>query len=221
MHRKSLALILSALFIFAAVVWGWRQFNSDARETAYGQSNSDTRETAYVISDYITSHSIGDLVHQSDIIALGTVAKIADVHFNTARNPRDPSQPASDLFITGTIYEIQVERYLKGSGGTDLRIVQSEDISLPNEPGEAPTVHISESFVPLEVGVRYLFFLKTMESYPDSPFPDLYRGIAEPYRFRLEQGMAKPETPSRLAGGLFPAMKEDTLLQQVTMELAK
>lgn len=209
MHRKSLALILSALFIFAAVVWGWRQFNSD------------TRETAYVISDYITSRSIGDLVHQSDIIALGTVAKIADVHFNTARNPRDPSQPASDLFITGTIYEIQVERYLKGSGGTDLRIVQSEDISSPNEPGEAPTVHISESFVPLEVGVRYLFFLKTMESYPDSPFPDLYRGTAEPYRFRLEEGVAKPETPSRLAGDLFPVMKEDTLLQQVTVELAK
>jgi hypothetical protein len=209
MYRKLLALILSALFIFAAIVWGWRQFSSDARETAYA------------VSDYITARSIGDLVHQSELIALGTVAKVADVHFNTARNPRDPSQPASDLFITGTIYEIQVERYLKGSGGTDLRIVQSEDISLPNESGEVPTIHISESFVPLEVGVRYLFFLKTMEPYPDSPFSHLYRGTAEPYRFRLEEGVAKPETPSRLGGDLFPAMKEDTLLQQVSMELAK
>jgi len=94
MYRKLLALILSALFIFAAIVWGWRQFSSDARETAYA------------VSDYITARSIGDLVHQSELIALGTVAKVADVHFNTARNPRDPSQPASDLFITGTIYEI-------------------------------------------------------------------------------------------------------------------
>jgi len=60
-----------------------------------------------------------------------------------------------------------------------------------------------------------------MEPYPDSPFSHLYRGTAEPYRFRLEEGVAKPETPSRLGGDLFPAMKEDTLLQQVSMELAK
>jgi len=59
-----------------------------------------------------------------------------------------------------------VERYLKGSGGTDLRIVQSEDISLPNESGEVPTIHISESFVPLEVGVRYLFFLRNNGALP-------------------------------------------------------
>ncbi len=224
MDKKPLALILAPLFIFAifaAVVWGWRQFSSSAHETAYGQSNSDARETTHIVSDYITSRSIEDLVHQSDLIALGTVAQIADIHFNTARNPRDPSQPASDLFITGTIYEIRVERYLKGSGGTALRIVQSEDISLPGEPGEAPNVHISESFVPLEVGVRYLFFLKIMESYPDSPFPTLYRGTAEPYRFRLEEGIAKPETPSRLARDLFPAMKEDALLQQIITELTK
>lgn len=207
MNKRPLALILLTILISAAIVWGWRQFSSDAREIAYA------------VSDYITARSIGDLVHRSELIALGTVAKIADVHFNIARNPRDPSQPASDLFITGTIYEIRVERYLKGSGDTNLRIVQSEGLSLPDEPGGALTSYISEDFVPLEVGGRYLFFLRTMESYPDSPFPNLYRGTAEPYRFRLEEGIARPETPSRLAGDLFPAMKEDTLLQQITMEL--
>ena len=209
MPKKLLTLVLPIILISVAIVWGWQRFNSKSGETAY------------IASDYITLSTISDLAHQSDTVVLGTVTKVDDQHFNTARNTRDPSQPATGLFITGTIYEIQVERYLKGSGGSNLRIVQSEDITLPNTASEAPTVYLTEGFTPLEVGIRYIFFLKLAESYPDSPFSDLYRGTAEPYRFRLENGMAKAESPSRLARDLFPMEKENALIQEVITAIAK
>ena len=100
-------------------------------------------------------------------------------------------------------------------------MVQSETILLPNSPGDAPTVQVSEDYLPLEIGVRYLLFLKASESYADSPFPDLYHGTAEPYRFRLEQGVGRAESPSRIARDLFPEIKEELLLQQVNAALTK
>jgi len=209
MHKRLLTLVLTISLISVVIIWGWQRFNSKSGETAY------------ITSDYITISAISDLAHQSDTVVVGTVAKVDDQHFNTARNTRDPSQPAIDLFINGTIYEIQVEQYVKGSGGSNLRIVQSEDITLPNTAVEAPTVYLTEGFTPLEVGARYIFFLKVAESYPDSPFSDLYRGTAEPYRFRLENGMAKAESPSRLARDLFPMEKEDALIQEVITAIAK
>ncbi len=89
--------MLPIILISVAIIWGWQRF--------YSKSG----ETAYITSDYITLSSISDLAHQSDTIVLGTVTEVTDQHFNTARNPRDPSHPATDLFITGTIYEIQLE----------------------------------------------------------------------------------------------------------------
>ncbi len=212
MKKKILLAVLCVPLIVVAIIWGNGQLSGPSGDTL-------PIETAYIVSDYITLNSISDLTKQSDIIVIGTVVGVSDQKFNTARDTQDHSKPASDLAIKGTIYEVQVEQFLKGEGDPILFVVQSEDILLP---GMSPAaVHISESFEPLMVNARYLFFLTPGEPYPDSPFPNLQHGVAEPYRFRLEEGQAKVESPWAAAAVLFPTLKEDQLLQQVALALGK
>ena len=212
MGRKYLYLVLPVIILLTII--GWQVWRSNPRTPPV---------TARVVGSYITVGSIEDLVRQSEVIAVGTVVKVADKHFNTARNPLDHSQPASDLTIVGTIYEVQVEQYLKSDGDSPLRIVQSEDIVLSSalSEGEEVTVQVSDGFTPLTVGGRYIFFLRLSEPYPDAPFSELYHGVAEPWRFRLEHGRAFAESPWQMAGKVFPPMGESDLLQQVTSEATK
>ncbi len=209
MYKKIIIIILPLMIISAIIVW------------ARSRLNNKSDETIYITSDYITLNSVSDLTQQSDIVVLGTVTQLEDEQFNTARNTRDPSQPASDLYIKGAIYDILVEQYLKGSGGSEIRILQSENITLPSTYSEGSTVNITDDFIPIAVDGRYVFFLSKVESYPDSPFPDLFSGTAEPYRFRIENGIAKVESPAQLAANQFPLEKEDELIQEIKNVLAK
>jgi hypothetical protein len=203
MNKKIFIIILPIMLISIAIVFGGQLFKSK------------TGETTYITSDYIVLYTINDLAKQSDLIVLGTVTKVEDQHFNTARNTRDPSQPATDLYIKGTIYNIQVEKNLKGNASSEIHILQSENITFPNTNGEVSTVYITDDFLPISVGARYIFFLKAAETYPDSPYPDLFSGTAEPYRFRIDNGVAKAESPSQLAQDQYPMEKESTLLQEI------
>jgi len=162
---------------------------------------------------------VEELVRQADVIAVGRVVSMSDGGFNLARNPRDHSQPASDMICPATAYEVKVEHYLKGDAGVTLRIVQAEEILLPDGIEEGGTVHVLNRGIPLEVGTRYLLFLVQGESYPDSPFPDLHFGVAEPNRFRLEDGEAQVESPWVSAEWVFPRISEKVLLQQVVAEV--
>lgn len=179
-----------------------------------GRTPAGAGETVHIVSSYITAQSIEELAHQADTIVVGTVLESSDDRVNIARDTRDPSRPATDVTIWGTIYKIEIEESLKGQAGAALWIVQAEDILLPNR-GEDTTAHFSERVEPLAVGARYLFFLTLTEAYPDMPLPKLFHGTAEPYRFRLEDGLATAESPAQAAHRLFPPMQEEALLGQV------
>jgi hypothetical protein len=209
MYKRFFIIILPIMLISIAIVWGVQLFRSKSGETAY------------ITSDYITLNTISDLTKQSDLVLLGTVTKIEDQQFNTARNTRDPSLPATDLYIKGTIYNIQVEQYLKGAGDPEIHIFQSENISFPVINGVVSTVYVTDDFIPISVDARYVFFLKAADTYPDSPYPDLYSGTAEPYRFRIENGVATAESPSRLARDQYPMEKESILLEEIITALSK
>lgn len=56
-------------------------------------------------------------MRQANVITVGRVVSVADGGFNLARNPRDHSQPASDIICPTTTYEVKVEHYLKGDAG--------------------------------------------------------------------------------------------------------
>jgi hypothetical protein len=154
-----------------------------------------------------------------DVIIIGTVEEIEPEHFNAARNPSDYSQPSTDLEILATIYRIHPEKYIKGKPKEVLRVFQAEGIQIPeSENKNSNTIRVSDGYLPLTAGGRYLFFLQSTMSFPDAPYPDLYHGVAEPWRFRVEDGQALPETAWELSVKYFPPTELNHLVEDIELE---
>ncbi|MDY7078061.1 MAG: hypothetical protein SXV54_14185 [Chloroflexota bacterium] len=173
--------------------------------------------------DYVTASSIEELVHKANVIVIGRVVSVAEFpDFNLARDTRDHSQPASDITCPATVYEVKVERYLKGDAGPTLQIARAEKILPPEEIKEGVTVHMPDQAIPLMVEARYLFFLVPGERYPDSSLPEYYGFVpVQPTRFRLESGEARVESEWAWAERYFPSTTEEALLQQVMAEVVR
>lgn len=182
-----------------------------------------TGETIQVVSSYITVTSIEEMVRKASTIVVGNVVRVAG-HRNLARDPLDISRVddrAEGVTGVGTIYEVKAERYLKGDLGATILVTQSEGF-LPYRspinlaPEVIATAQAIEHFTPLGIGARYIFFLEQ-----GGYFPELQFGIAEPYRFRLENGQAVVESSWQGAASIFPPGDEQKMLQQVETELTK
>ena len=141
---------------------------------------------------------------------IGTVSSDEPTTRNIhGRDPLDPSKPDPNYIAVGSIYQVNVERYLKGSGGDTLPVVQLEN-TITNIGGRVTESRMQEADFPLTKGTRYLLFLK-----PHGQAPDLWFGTAEPYRWILSSGQAKVETPSEGARTTFPDTDEAGLVASV------
>lgn len=146
------------------------------------------------------------LVERSDVIVIGTVGKQNEYERTDAGLPG----------MTGilAVYAIEVEEYLKGSGPATLELRKTVV-----QEFAAGMLGLEEGFVsyvddphPLTENARYIFALRRHEG--------RFAGTAEPFRFRLEDGLAVAEstmvglTDSHFARG-FPARSEDAVVADV------
>jgi len=167
--------------------------------------------------------SLEELVDLSPIIFIGTVRGHGEV-VNTARDVNDISQPDKHLFHLGQVYEVQVERYLQGDGPDVQSVVQMEGVfydekqplpaTITPELVETAREQFTE-YIPIEEGVRYLFFVKVVpEVDPSAEYVATSYGF--PWRFTLpESGEARPDSPYVEANVLFPPQESEQLLQEV------
>lgn len=165
-------------------------------------------------ASYITARTLDDLIAQSPVIVVGRVIGPREI-VNMARKPGNPREPDPETFILGQVYDVAVERYLKGTGGDILYVVQSEGfINVNRTPVSEQTMQQArETFphIPMVAGKTYLLFLA-----PLSWDPQYLAGRLHPWRFVLTpDGMAEPESPWHDAPTVFPPIPAEDLLGQV------
>lgn len=172
--------------------------------------------TTTVSSAYVTASSVEDLVGRSSLVVIGTVASTGPERREIpGRLPSDPTQIDPNYTGVGQIYEIEVERYLKGTGGTTIRVVQFEG-SIVSLGGQVREIQSESAGHPLTSATRYLLFL-----IPQGQVDDLWLGTAQPFRFALSSGLAKAESPEGGIPDLFPNRSESTLISEVETILTR
>ena len=172
-------------------------------------------------SSHVVASSLDELVEFSTHVVTGRYTnRKTEIHIP---NIGSDGEPDNSIVGIGTVYTIEVERYLKGDGEREIQVVQIERFRTQS-PGEAARVSDLESArFPFERDGQYLLFLMPMPQGQVGSMPDLFLGVAQPYRFKLASGEAKVDGPlGDLFRGLhegraarFPDTSEQSLVDQV------
>ena len=178
-------------------------------------------------SSHVVAGSLDELVEFSTHVVTGRYTnRKTEIHIP---NTGPDGQPDNSIVGIGTVYTIEVESYLKGDGAGEIQVVQIEQFRTQS-PGEAARVSDLESArFPFERDGRYLLFLMPMPQGRVSSMPDLFLGVAQPYRFKLKDGEARADGPlGDLFRGLhegtdarFPDTSEQSLVDQVQAIIAR
>ena len=156
-----------------------------------------------------SSDDLAKLVAHSTLIVIGTTSGAGPREERVpGRLPDDPSKPDPNYTMIGNIYEVEVERYLKGDGDPTLPVIQSigYDALVPgpgNTPGRLTRGRDTSPNLLLGKSSRYLLFLRD-----NNHAPGLWMGTAHPYKFLLSDGMAMVESPVGDLEGAFPDRAE-------------
>ncbi len=176
-------------------------------------------------SSHVVASSLDELVDFSTHVVTGRYTnRKTEIHIP---NTGPDGQPDNSIVGVGAVYTIEVESYLKGDGGREIQVVQIEQFRTQS-PGEAARVSdLENAGFPFERDGRYLLFL--MPQRQVGSMPDLFLGVAQPYRFNLTAGEAKVDGPlGDLFRGLhegteaiFPDTSEQSLVDQVQAIVAQ
>lgn len=136
----------------------------------------------------VTADSVAELTEYASLIIIGT-AKNTDYAFNSARDVNDISKPDLSLLALGQLYEVTVERVIKGQFDRNtLLLVQGEGILIKQQtdivpsPEDEAIARQQVEYIPLSDGRRYLFFLNPMPEFHELGY---YSGVREPWRFDI------------------------------------
>ncbi len=157
-----------------------------------------------------SSDVLAKLVAHSTLIVIGTTSDAEPRQERVpGRLPSDPSKPDPNFTMIGNVYEVHVERYMKGSGDAILSVIQSigYEAIVPgpgNTPGRLTQGRDTTPNLLLGKSSRYLLFLS--EQGDDAP--GLWMGAVHPYKFLMSGGRAKAESPVGTLDGAFPDRTE-------------
>ena len=162
-----------------------------------------------------SSDDLAKLVAHSTLIVIGTVPD-KEPQFKRIRgkNPNDSTKSDQNVEAVGNVYEVQVERYLKGNGDTTLPVIQFTGIDYV-ENGQTIQARDKSENLLLGKSNRYLFFLQEQ-----GQAPNLWIGTAQPYKFLLSGSKAKAESPLDDVKGKFPDRSEADFLNSVENMIA-
>lgn len=147
-----------------------------------------------------------ELTAASDLIVVGTVVRPTSTR-NLARLVADTTQEARDIIVLGQDYEVRVETALKGVAQPGSPIVVSL-AKWHGVPGQARGT--DPGYIPFTVGARYVLFL--------NPLRDGTAGFGqglEPFRFRVDGSVIRPESRWLDASKHFPDQSPDSLFAQI------
>jgi hypothetical protein len=176
-------------------------------------TNNET--PGFVSGSYITNTSIAKMVSQSTLIVIAQVVKMDHI-INMARDVKDPTQPAKDVYGVGQVYQVKIKKFIKGNESETIFLVQPEGFLGSTESKSETDIINSKKrydFIPMSLEKEYVMFLRPMLSYPEEK---LYVGIAQPWRFDItDPNKVVPESPWTFAINVFPPQPLDTLFEQI------
>ena len=155
-----------------------------------------------------SSDPLGKLVAHSSVIVIGTVPKVEPDAL------RVQDQTNANFQAVGSGYNFHVERYLKGSGGGTIPVIQFTGLDFTDR-GQAQQMRDRNANLLLGKDSRYLLFLKE-----NSTYPGYWSGPAHPYKFLLKDGRAKSESPVGDLSGAFPEQSEDEFISSIESKIA-
>ena len=155
-----------------------------------------------------TSDPLSKLVEHSTVIVIGRLSR------DEPDSVRVQDRTNASVQSVGSSSNMQVERYLKGTGGETIPIVQFTGLDFFDR-GQTRQVRDKNENLLLDEGSRYLLFLKENESYPG-----YWSGTIHPYKFLLEDGEARSESPVGTMGGKFPNRPESEFIDEIEALIA-
>ena len=148
---------------------------------------------------------LSKLVAHSSVIVIGTVSNSDP---DVVRIPFGGTH--TDMSSVGNVYDVEVERYLKGSGLDTLSVIQFIGVDQTISQSETRQAREKPENLLLGKGSRYLLFLREQDS-----SNDYWLGTAEPYKFLLSDGQTKVESPVAGMEEMFPNQAEFFFLNNI------
>ena len=152
----------------------------------------------------VNSSDLPEIVARSSVIVVGTIDD---------GRPREESIPSgvSTQRSLVRVYDVHVERYLKGEGDEVLSVIQYDGIEHidPLDGVIRQSRYPSSEILPTR-GDRYILFLIEHEH-----ATGLWQLPARPYKFRIWFGRAVVESPAGDVIKLFPQTPEDEFVSQI------
>lgn len=194
------ALLTGALLFLAAGCGGPAEPAQPATPQTETPGDSEEVTSVACISKSVVATSFEELEREATAIVIGT---------GTGESrPMDELEPGTNF---GVAYQVEVERYLKGTGPDMLPVYNMEGCTstVRGKPMRGPWVNPPP---PIREGARYLFFLRP---HPYLPDPDVMWRVTQPSRFLLDGGTASPDVSWPGPMKNFPAMPESDLVGTV------
>ncbi|SFS54141.1 hypothetical protein [Marininema halotolerans] len=129
----------------------------------YEQSNQPINME--VSGDVVLANNLSEMSKKAPIIVEGSFVKL-DSSENGARNPKNPSKPASDIYNEVKIYQFQVDDELKGDVAKEAIEVGYEYSMELEHLTSAKKVRIQDPlWVKPKMGKNYILFLNPPDQY--------------------------------------------------------
>ena len=176
-----------------------------------GSGDSEKVESIVTISQPIFLGSLDKFIDRADAVVIGGFSGEITEKIIPNRDQNDPEQIDPDNSRYGSVYHLNVDRYLLGDGPSSLDLYQNEGqlITMSGQIFESEDV---TSFHPPKIGLHYLLMIRYLERNPE-----IVSGSARPWRFILTDEMARPdaESTSRFVIETFPPGTESEFIERI------
>lgn len=143
-----------------------------------GVVNVSTQAAKRIIKTFKpTANDLSSMIDESEFIVIGEYGKFIE-NWNLARNPNDITKEDTEIRVEGRKFEFKVEKYLKGSG--DSNVV----ISIPYSHEGI----VDDTYYEPESGNKVILFLKKNNEF-NNYYPSIY-----PYEFEIAKDKIKFKT---------------------------
>ena len=168
----------------------------------------------------ITLYTYKDLVERAEWIVIGQPVEALET-YNVMRQSDDISKPLTDLFKVAQVFRFEVERYLKGSGKSEIFIVNLGGL-IPHSPPSQEEIDQSWSATGIyhfKIGVRYILFLNAccseVSGY-DIPKRDYVSPKLRPAIFEISSnGEILNKSPWGSSATQYPPLTLDEMIERI------
>lgn len=228
--RTALLAVLCAVLVFSAAFLTGSTPSPPAKAGEDNPIQSPAVRTITQHLDYRIADSLPEMINGAQVIVVGEYTGL-DSTWNMSRNPQNPEEESSEIYVEGLLYNFSVHEVLKGELDSDTILVNHRHSETQNlvesnaqinsegviikeatESEEIPLTIEDPLFIEPEENVVYILFLR------ENQRRGHYYGAAEPFSIKDAGGTA--ELQSNLIGHTGAFLQTATLENGQTVNIA-